>query len=559
MLIKLSGARVFDPTQNWNGEVRDIFMRDGRMVAEPEPGARIDETYSLPGRVIMAGAIDMHTHIGGGKVNIARMMLPEDHRRDLVERGEHTRSGCGCAAPSTLTAGYRYAEMGYTACFEPAMLPVNARQAHLEMGDTPMVDKGAYAMLGSDDFFLRMMVAQEDQRAINDYVAFTLNAAQAMAIKVVNPGGISAFKFNQRSLDLDESHVHYQGVTPRKVVLALARALEELSVPHPLHIHGCNLGVPGNVETTLDTIAASEGFPIHLTHIQFHSYGTEGPRKFSSGAARIAEAINNNPHVTADVGQILFNQTVTASGDSMAQHRNAHHGSPRKSVVMDIECDAGCGVVPFRYRDKNFVNALQWAIGLEIFLLTNDPWRIFLTTDHPNGAPFTSYPHLIRLLMDKPFRDEMFARIDPDAAALSTLGSITREYTLAEIAILTRAAPARILGLQDCGRLGPGASADIVVYRDDANREDMFTKPEYVFKGGVRVVKDGKIQQVTWGNVHVVKPEYDRAIEKRVSAYYDRYQTISLNSLRVRDDEIPLLSNGAELRVHTCARHRGKP
>ena len=58
MLIKLSGARVFDPTQNWNGEVRDIFMRDGRMVAEPEPGARIDETYSLPGRVIMAGAID---------------------------------------------------------------------------------------------------------------------------------------------------------------------------------------------------------------------------------------------------------------------------------------------------------------------------------------------------------------------------------------------------------------------------------------------------------------------------------------------------------------------
>ena len=53
MLIKLSGARVFDPTQNWNGEVRDIFMRDGRMVAEPEPGARIDETYSLPGRVIM--------------------------------------------------------------------------------------------------------------------------------------------------------------------------------------------------------------------------------------------------------------------------------------------------------------------------------------------------------------------------------------------------------------------------------------------------------------------------------------------------------------------------
>ena len=28
----------------------------------------------------MAGAIDPHTHIGGGKMTIARMLLPEDHR-----------------------------------------------------------------------------------------------------------------------------------------------------------------------------------------------------------------------------------------------------------------------------------------------------------------------------------------------------------------------------------------------------------------------------------------------------------------------------------------------
>ncbi|MFG3590913.1 hypothetical protein [Bradyrhizobium sp. RDI18] len=34
--------------------------------------------------------------------------------------------------------------------------------------------------------------------------------------------------------------------------------------------------------------------------------------------------------------------------------------------------------MPFKYRDKSFVNALQWAIGLELFLLVNDPWRLFL-------------------------------------------------------------------------------------------------------------------------------------------------------------------------------------
>ena len=551
MLMRLAGARVFDPAHGEDGRVREVWVRDGRIVAGPASGERIDADYEIPGRVLMAGAIDLHTHIGGGKVNIARAMLPEDHRGDRLPRGAITRSSCGHAAPGTLAAGYRYAEMGYTACFEPAILPVNARQAHMEMGDTPIVDKGGYAMLGSDDFLLRMLAAGEDQRAINDYVAWTLNATQCIGIKVVNPGGISAFKFNQRALDLDEEHVHYR-VTPRRVVQALARAVHELGVPHPLHVHASNLGVPGNVDTTLATMAGAEGLPIHLTHIQFHSYGTEGDRRFSSGAARIAEAINAHPNVSADVGQILFGQTVTASGDSMAQFRNAGLASPRKYVVMDIECDAGCGVVPFRYRDRNFVNALQWAIGLEIFLVVEDPWRVFLTTDHPNGAPFTSYPHLIRLLMDRSFRNEALARINPEAAAMSTLGSIDREYSLYEIAIMTRAAPARILGLADRGHLGVGAGADIVVYREDADRERMFAAPEYVFKDGELVAREGRIVKVTWGTTHVVKPEFDRGIERRLEDYFARFQTMRLSSFAIGDDELCECGHGRKGVVHPC-------
>ena len=162
------------------------------------------------------------------------------------------------------------------------MLPSNARQAHLEMGDTPIVDKGAFVMLGSDDFLLRQLAEKRDFAAIKDYIAWTMHAAQAIAVKVVNPGGISAFKFNQRKLDLDEKHVYY-GVTPRDIILTLARGLHELGVAHPLHVHGCNLGVPGDVETTLATIKRPEGLPIHLTHIQFHSYGTEGERQVFLG------------------------------------------------------------------------------------------------------------------------------------------------------------------------------------------------------------------------------------------------------------------------------------
>ncbi len=556
MLIKLKGGRVYDPAHQIDGVVQDIYIRDGRIVERPRNDHPITQTYDLAGKVVMAGAIDMHTHIGGGKVNIARMMLPEDHRGNEHAHTDVCGSGCGHAAPSTLTTGYRYAEMGYTAGFEPAMLPINARQSHLEMGDTPIIDKGGYAMLGSDDFLLRMLTAKQDQNAINDYVAWTLHATQAIGIKVVNPGGISAFKFNQRKLDLDEHHAYYN-VTPRDILKTLSRAVHELGVPHPLHVHANNLGVPGNFETTLNTMGASEGFPLHLTHIQFHSYGMEGDRKFSSAAAQIAEALNKHKNISADVGQILFGQTVTASGDSMMQHLNANHANPKKSVIMDIECDAGCGVVPFKYRDQNYVNALQWAIGLEIFLLANDPWRVFLTTDHPNGAPFTSYPHLIKLLMDKSFRNETFAKLNLDAQAMSTLSSIDREYSLYEIAIMTRAGAAKLVGLRDRGHLGVGAAADITVYSDNTDREKMFAKPDYVFKDGELVVKDGTVVKVTWGATHTVKPDFDHAIEKDLQQYFEKYHTIQLDNFKISDDEIENNGRGKVI-VQPCEGRREK-
>ena len=536
MLIKLSGGKIYDPANQVSGKIRDIYVEDGKIVAGP-PAARIDATYDLKGRIVMTGAIDPHTHIGGGKITIARMLLPEDHLRDEVARTALTRAGTGHAVPSTMITGYRYAEMGYTACFEPAMLAANARQAHMEMGDTPMVDKGAFVMLGNDDFFLRQLAQKQDFERIKDYVAWTMHAAQAIAVKVVNPGGISAFKFNQRKLDLDELHPYY-GVSPRQIILTLARSLQELGVTHPLHIHGCNLGVPGNVETTLDTIRASEGLPLHLTHTQFLSYGTEGDRKFSSGAPRVAELVNQTPNISIDVGQVMFGQTCTASGDSMRQYAISRSAHPKKWVVMDIECDAGCGVVPMRYRDKSYVNALQWAIGLETFLLVEDPWRIFLTTDHPNGAPFYTYPHLIRLLMDRGFRNDMLQKINRDAAAMSILGSLTREYTLDEIAILTRAGPARSFGLKDRGHLGPGANADITVYRDNADREAMFATPELVFKNGELIVRDGKVVKVTQGATHVARPSFDRAIETPLKDYFSRYHTVQMENFKLSDAEI---------------------
>jgi formylmethanofuran dehydrogenase subunit A len=372
-----------------------------------------------------------------------------------------------------------------------------------------------------------------------------------MGVKVVNPAGISAFKFNQRKLDVDEPHVHWQ-VTPRQVVRTLARALRELGVPHPLHIHGSNLGVAGNIQSTLETIAALDGLPGHLTHIQFHAYGTEGPKKFSSAAVQLADAVNANANISIDVGQIMFGQTVTASGDTMRQYANSDLGHPRKWIGADIECDAGCGVVPFKYRDQSYVNALQWSLGLEIFLLVRDPWRVVLTTDHPNGGPFTSYPHLIRLLMDRSFREEQLAKLHPDIASTSALRSISRELSLYEIAVMTRAGPARLLGLRDRGHLGVGAAADIAIYRDAADREAMFAMPEYVFKDGILVSRAGRIVAVPTGGTHYVEPEFDRSIEKTLRKHLASHGSVNLDHIAIDHDELCSCCNGGRLLPTAC-------
>jgi len=556
MPIKLIAGTVYDPANGVNGEVRDIYIRGEKIVDKPESYDKICTEYDLRGKIVMAGAIDLHTHIGGGKVNVARTLLPEFRRAHASEgSGESTGSDGSHATPSTTIAGYRYAEMGYTAGFEPAVLPINARQAHMEMADTPILDTGGYAMLGNDDFLLRLLAEGADQALVNDYVAWILHATQCMGIKVVNPGGINAFKFNVRKLDIDEENPYYR-ITPRAIVTRLARALYELGVPHPLHVHASNLGVPGNFRTTLETMGAADGLPVHLTHIQFHSYGTEGDHKFSSAAAEISEAINSNTNISADVGQIMFGQTVTISADTMHQHKNHRFAHPNKWVCTDIECEAGCGVVPFRYRDRNFVNAMQWAIGLEIFLMVDDPWRVFLTTDHPNGAPFTSYPHLIRLLMDRSFREDMLRHIHPDAIAHTRLSGLTREYSLYEMAIMTRAGPARILGLKHRGHLAPGAYADVVVYDDCPNREQMFKRPAYVFKNGEMVVCKGEICGTTRGGTHVVKPEFDRGIEKRLQKYFDRYHSIKMSNFKISDEEMADGIGSAVMKTECVARDK---
>ena len=515
MLTRLAGGRILDPA-NGRDEVADLWLRDGAVVAA-QAGETAGEIHDVSGCVVMAGGIDIHSHIAGTNVNTSRLLLPELGGADAI--------------PVSRTIGQLYAAMGFTTVVEPAISPHVASQAHLELADIPIIDTAILAVLGNDDFLLRLLASGEGPAAIADYVARTLGATRAIGLKAINPGAAAAFKANARSFGLDDA-VPGSDVTSRAIIAALQTAAETLGIAHPLHLHCSNLGMPGNAETALATIEAAGDARLHLAHLQFYAYGREGPRGFSSAAPILADAVNARKTITADIGQVMFGQTVTVSSDVVRQFGARNQAHPRKSVIIDGDGNGG-GIVPYRYRRTDFYNAVQWAAGLELFLLIDDPWRVFFTTDHPNGAPFTAYPDLLALLMDRSLRAQHIESLPKEAMAVSTLASITREYSMTDIAIMTRAAPARLLGLADRGHLGPGARADIAVYRPQADLAAMFRHAELVLKDGALVMRAGQPAARPGGRGLAVRPGFDAAIDRRLAAFYDDLYGVAHTSFDV--------------------------
>ncbi len=528
MAVRIAGGRVHDPANGVDGEVRDLCLDDGKVVADVGPEAR---RIDARGMVVMPGGVDIHAHIAGPKVNLARKLSPE--AREPEDRSELLRSGTGGLVPSTYTTGYRYTLLGYTTVVEAAAPPLAARHVLAELRDTPLIDKAFLVLMGNNQVLFELMRTAPER--LPDAIAWWLDATGGYGVKLVNPGGVELWKQrNGRISSLDETVAGFE-VTPRQVIDAIGTAVDALGLPHPVHVHANNLGVPGNASTTLDTMGTLDGRQAHFAHLQFHAYGGKPDGLPRSRAPELLEHLAAHPELTADVGQVMFGPATTMTADAQISAVLRDLGAD-KWINHDTEVETGCGIVPYTYKSRNYVHALQWGIGLELFLLGRDPWQVMLSTDHPNGGSFLSYPKLIRLLMDRGFRDDQVKRANAKAIRRTALlDGLDREYTLNEIAIITRAAPARRLGLADKGHLGVGADADVTVYHDRADREEMFATPRYVFKAGELVVEDGELRSAGDGTLLSAGAAFDGDVADALEPLFgDRY-TVRFDHYPVRD------------------------
>jgi len=548
MELLIKNGFVYDPINEINCEKMDIAVRDGKIVESVNE--RKAKIIDASGMIVMPGGVDIHCHIAGSEVNTGRLLRPEDHFRDFERKTAITRSGVGYSIPSTFTTGYRYARMGYTCIMNPSMPPLEAKHTHEELSDTPMVDKATYPLLGDWWFVLEYLKENQIEECAK-HVAWMISSTKGYAIKIVNPGGLEAWGFGRNVRSLDDQ-VPYFNITPRDILRGLCKVNKLLNLPHTIHVHTNNLGIPGNYATTLETMKcvedlAQEGKPaIHITHCQFSAFKGEDWKTMESGAAEIAKYVNAHEHVTLDMGQVVFTDTTTMTADGPFQY-TLYELSGNKWVNHDVETETSAGIVPFHYRRKSYVHAIQWSIGLELALLIKDPWKIYLTTDHPNGAPFTTYPRIIAWLMSRKAREETLKKINKRARRKSLLTTIERELDFYEIAIMTRAGQARALRLKNKGHLGIGADADIAIYKFNPEQVDpsknynivrrAFENAAYTIKNGDIVAKDGEITKhimgkTIWLDVQVSDPW---KITEEMKAKFREYWTVEYENYPVSE------------------------
>lgn len=448
---------LIDPKQGGRGWFTVALGENGHIQDVHESGTTASPDYCL----VPAG-IDIHSHIVSEGVHAARVLS-----------GHPT-------VPAIAQLPALYHRIGYTTVVDAAVTPKEADLVRQWITQMPGLDVGFLVVAGEYPSVAEQ-VRQGSVAGVREALRELLESTGAWGVKVVNPSG------SGRTPLAGLHEPGPLGVSPAEHIRILAEAIAQLGIPHPMHIHGLDLGVPGNIQTTLDMLTAIEGLPVHLAHAQFHAYRRGDQGGIESGADLLARWLNDHPEVTLDLGQIIFGPTVTVSADLFLQSRlKASHGG-RWAAWRDRQ--GGMAAVSYQYRPTNGTNAVQWAVGLELALLINNPWQVYISVDHPNGGSFHAYPEIIRWLTSRDARGQILEQLPKEVQKRVRLSAIDREYTDEEIVISTSAGPAQSLGLKTKGHLGRGAVADLVAYGMRQGRLD-WSRPLWMTRHGQRITPE---------------------------------------------------------------------
>jgi formylmethanofuran dehydrogenase subunit A len=391
------------------------------------------------------------------------------------------------------------------------------------------------------------------------FLSDLLSKTKGFGFKVYNPFESESWNFKALRKEVSSKGRLYN-FSALDVYENLTKANEHLGIPHSIHAHieGYEqIKAKNNLFTILNKIKSlgleadshqdsklKRSQIFHIAHAS--SYNIDGNN------SELINSLNENPYIDMDLGFIGFdkiNPLITSDRrliNSLMKDNGDEYEYSLISSAVEFEGDTFATLRNFD--KKNIQNCILWANGIDLALRVDNKWQLQFSVNYPNYANINNVPEITTWLVSKDARDKFMTGMNNEFLSNNTLQDNDKTLTFNEYIIITRASPAKSLGLGNIkGSLGEGADADLNILDLNINEIDISTEYEqlknalsnieYVIKSGEIIKQKEKINLAHQGKIFWSKGNVDiedkELIMKSKKDFYQKYSSMFYESLKV--------------------------
>ena len=535
---------VFDPINNINGENKDILIEDSKIVEKFSTENEVKE-IDANGKTVIPGAIDIHAHIAAEQVNLIRLLgtnntLFQEKWKGLILEN----------------IARDYISNGYTFILESNVFPSLAKHTIFNFKHIPVLDK-AMLLNVSNMWPLEYEFQKNKYDEIAVFLSNLLLLTKGFGLKVYNPFESEIWNLKEHRKDVSVKGKLYN-FSALDVYENLIKANEYLGLPHSIHAHieGYEqLEAKNNLSLVLDKIKSIQlnsnlkgklkikrSQIFHLAHAS--AYNIDGNN------SELIKALNSKENVDLDLGFLGFDSInpLVTSDRRLINFLTKNNSRNQKLITSAVENEGDTFAILRIFDKKNLNDCFLWANALDLSLNVKNKWQLQFSINYPNYADINDVPEIAAHLMSSKARREFIEDLSQEFLKENNLTNNDQVLTFKDFVIITRASPAKSLGLGDIkGNLGINSDADINILDIDINEMDVsknyeqlknsLSNIEYVIKSGKIVKNKEKIDlncqgKIFWSQGFVEKEDKSVIMKSKVD-FYKKYGSIFYESLGV--------------------------
>ncbi|MFX1365400.1 MAG: amidohydrolase family protein [Promethearchaeota archaeon] len=541
----ISNGLVFDPINKINGEIKDILIESGKIV-EKFSNESIVKEIKAKGKTVIPAAIDIHTHVASQQVNWARLLGANNNKfKETWER------------LSLINITKNYISNGYTFILEANAFPSLAKQTIFNFKQIPVLDKAMLLNISNLwSLELEFQRGKIDEMAV--FISDLLLKTYGFGVKIYNPFENENWNFKELREDISKTGRLYN-FSAIDVYENTVKCVEKLGLPHSTHAHieGYENEIgKRNLFTILDkvkslNINAKKKIDSIFNRTQIFHIAHANSYNYDGNNQDLIKFLNENQNFDIDVSFIGFdkiNPVITSDRRLINWILTEDiNDNPNKLISSAVEFE-GDSFVFFRNFEKSDLRDCNlWANALDLALNVNHKFQISLSLNFPNYANISDIPEIATWLLSKDARENFMKDMNNDFLKNNPLTTSDKELNFSEFICITRASPAKSLGLANIkGNLGLSADADLNIIDININEIDISQNYEaikkalknidYVIKAGKIVKKQNSIDlshkgSIFWSNGKFEVKEKDFTMTKKKD-FYQKYCSVFYDSFK---------------------------